>query len=551
MNWFVRLFAFLESPELIRVIFMFDVRLLSLKIPLGEYKRSIYERTATQNENNNVDWLGQDSDEAAKQLDVDRQALRDPRVNRRTVLLLFKAVDGMRVFTTCYFAYMIVKFYLTWLLERLSIKFPIHCYLVVGRLVVHESLEELIALLFAHLHLSWRLHQAMQPYYSLGVVDFALLSERELEMVYSRLDSKQTIALTISEEADLRPRVRSVLRTMCLRVLSPTRVIYKLRPNRTRESHKSLRYATALLTCLSASVFTAFCLILPYLIVPYLLPNEMYLRQLPNCDPEMDRVRASGKLPYLTLTWHRIYSGFMDLIANLVMYSEGGFVVYVGASCMLLLNLDLVEFWKSIDTEIGRLQAAIKRENIERIVAFERQAIVGRLHDIQAEVHELLAAICDFFEMVKCANEVISAFLKGMFACSLVVCALFTFYSRKLQLGSLPVEVAVVLVLMLSWVFSATCGFLVVHHHCSRSYTKLCALIAHDTAKHRLKYSQVLDYFHQKKSCFTLMEHVPLQATTFLTMIGWTFSCFCITTGLGREPRSSRTNWINTKMKVQ
>lgn len=538
-----RQFNYLERFEVVRFQMLAYIRMVSLSFPLKQRYQDIYgqhhgkaNKLASKQDQNKPPVLVIDDDDEL--VDLKLQSLNDANLNPRRILVIFKLFDVFRLFTTFWMIYEIVKFYSIGrdeLIERVTgIKLarPLHCYLA-GRFLVQERFGDLIALIFAILHLSWRSYQSFQRPYSLSLIEFMLLSEKELEMVHSRLlPPGRSIELTIGDHKRLSARTRLILETMCYQNHGKQRIVYRLRPNRTPDTHLRLRRAIARLTYACLAVFMSITVILTIGFVPYLVLDQTYMRMYPNCDLQLVHLKEEGRLAWwsITLTGHHWYVGLTDGLENAVMYAEGGMVVYTGITLFSLVSMDMSQHWTGIKRKLDSLHKRIETDHCSRISIH-----IEKSSEFQLEVKDLLASMSDFFRQVKLLDEVISGFLVGTLFCSLLVCALLTYHSRVHSIQQLPFQVMMVVALMATWAVTAAYGCLSLHNYCVSSYPNLCSLMARDSMKHRHNYEAIVDFYTKRRSCFTIMKQVPLLPTTFLTMIGWTFSCFCIISGLLRD----------------
>lgn len=403
-----------------------------------------------------------------------------------------------------------------------------HCYLA-GRLVAYEGLSEVTEFLMAVAHLAWRSIQTLrlEPY-NLNVLEFLLMSERELDLLYTNLNPRQTIEMSPDDYDTLHPRTRTALKTICYPVQHNSKLVFRLRFNRGRSSLAELQRLIARLTHYFVVQFVTVAIVMHTLITIHLLADENYSKMYPNCGPQDDEA------PRL-LNPHRLYVLFMDSLENVLVYFEDGLTVYVAMSCILVLNKDLIEHWNGIDKRISHLLELIRGQHEARRIAFKRRSLTARSHGLEQDIRELLVTIGDFYKQVSRINEVVSKFLAGMVIGLLLICCVFTYHMRTQAIYQLPYQVGLMAALLALWMLTASYGFVIVHRRCERSYPNLCSLIAHDSTKSIHNYEAVLEFYEKKGSCFTLMANVPFLPTTLLTMIGWAFSCFCVISSLLRD----------------
>jgi hypothetical protein len=446
-----------------------------------------------------------------------------------------------RTYTTIWLSYIIVKFILINHMEQsiskyFKLELPLHCYLV-GRYILDQKLAELTGLIFAVAHLSWRFAQIFVKRYQFSVCYFMLFKEHDLNSIYSVMQSRQSsIEISISEINNLSPTESLLINTMCYRIRLPTKVILRLRVNRTRDAHLELRRLISFLTLIVASIVLPGTLVLTVVFNIFITDDRRYISVYPKCDPYVqERIAKLDDRWSCTITGHHVYAFIGDHLENIALWLEGGLVTTTATAFVYLLNYDLVIHWNGIKRKINLLCDIARQRSLHAkyTMTLTYSRTMCKSNDFQSQqIRLLMAEINDFFDQMNKASKSLSVFLNGMLISCLVLCCVYTYFTRIKKIHQLPPDVVVVLSFLAICLLIASYGFLMVHRCCVKSYSTICSLMAYDLVKNECNYGAIIDYFAGKRSCFRIMDQHPFLATTFLTLIGWSFSCFCIISGM-------------------
>jgi hypothetical protein len=434
-----------------------------------------------------------------------------------------------RVFTTCWMAYMVVRYLaLNHLVSKQTqAETKLHCYMM-GRYILHDSLAEITGFVFAASHLIWRIVNMTGRSYKMSVIYFLLLSGNDLSLIYSSLDGSQSIKLMLSESQDLRPKERFLLETMCFRVDRPTGVVFKLRSNRTRESHLRLRRALARLTIILAAATLAVASVLTPVFTLVISLDSTYLAHYPDCDPELQQLASACKLSRWSVTFnrHHVIAGIVDGLETAAMWVEAALVVLGAPGFLCLVNWDLMLQWRSIDRKITTLLQVAKRWNC-LITCSRGRSFLNQLDALQVAIRELHLEINDFYEQVGDVDRLLSIIIVVVVVAWLLLCAGYAYMTRG-QSVQMHLVVKLTMLTLLAAIMGLCYGCFLLHRLCSKSYTTLCSLMAHDPGKQRDSYSSTIDSFVKQRSCYRTVSDQPFVPTSFLKFVGWTLSCIAI-----------------------
>jgi hypothetical protein len=473
-----------------------------------------------------------------------------------------KAFALWRTVTSAWMIYVIIKFVFSEQISALAnslvkLNMPIHCYLV-GRFILQENVAEMSAALFSFGHITWRFSQWVAKPCQICLAYFLTLNSEDRDLFYSKLEKDQSIKLTNTDIAQLSDKQKFILDTMCYRVIYRSGVVYRLRSNRTPESHLELCRMVA------KSTICALVIVTPIAIVLYLTHTFLYLLDVrytsvyPNCDPILQALKDSGRLSArsMTIRGHHLLTIFADTIENILIWVECGLVATAAPIMVHLMSQDLVMNWKGIKAKLDSLaRTAMLKENTVGLEAADATTKTTTTMDVQwdnfdramqpadssgithRQMHELSAEMADFFNQVKRANSYLSQYLLGFIVGWLSLVGIYTYFLRTRSFVKVPLVVIAVFAFVLVGLSFAYHSFMRLHRSCIDSYPKLCSLMAREQNKCAAKCGLLIEFYVKKRACFTVMHEYPFEPTTFLTLIGWTFSCFCIITEVIRRNR--------------
>lgn len=166
-----------------------------------------------------------------------------------------------------------------------------------------------------------------------------------------------------------------------------------------------------------------------------------------------------------------------------------------------------------------------------------RQAPLAEVLDqsLEADVFELQAQFYDFFAQIDQTDVFISDIITSTLMIWLLVFSIFGHLTFR-QLRNQPDLVATIYALeQLSFLVVTVGSFSLfrLHHNCLRSYTTICSLMAYDQSKHKRGFLRLMEFYTvRKRSAYTLFQQYPYTVATYLSLLGWSLSCFFILDGM-------------------
>jgi hypothetical protein len=447
----------------------------------------------------------------------------------------YRFISNYIRFVVSYACYVLVRELLGTQIESIlrrngvELKLPIRCYLL-GRYVLDDQVDDLATLVMAWSLVIWVAVQRLTKPYNMIAAYFLFLDERDLDAIYSMLGPDNSMVLTLDQTRDLSARDRLVLDIMFYRQRQRTCVIYRLRSNRTLEAHQELRCFLAKMTLSTVAVNATGLAIILGLIAYVIATDEHYLKKYPNCHPDLERLKAEGRLApnSVTLTGHHSLAFFGDLLENIIYWIVGCVMCsYVAVVCNLCVR-DLLIQWRQIDRRIRHL----RRQAMDRNLGKTRSVVDSSTRDYEDDMKLLVAEISDFFGNVDKANVYMSDWLNGFVSWCFILCISYTYLTQVKGVQHLSVGLVFVMCYVATGVGAGSYANLIVHKTCTRSYVRLCSLMAYDISRDKRSFEAIIELFVQERSCFWLFYQYRFKAATLLTATGWALSLFCISAGL-------------------
>jgi hypothetical protein len=464
--------------------------------------------------------------------------------------------------------------------------------ILMGRLVSHSSIGERSSLIFSSFHLVWRSLQAFgQRHYQLSIMHFLLHTSADLERFYrllgeeqqqqqelgggdhfewhrqqhelDRVGARRSLARATTDRpasssakmaAD--PNERLLRHTLCYQVRLDGRLYFRLRPNRTPEARPKLvkslvdSFVVALAMLLSMSV------VLGSYTALVIMSDRRYASIYPGCSEWLDRMFARGELPYFSFypTPHHFISGAVDGLENYCIWVEGGLSIFFGPALCYLLNYDMLLYWSSLETKLQlllrktRLRSAFYNWPVvatatERTANYcdvptnkDESATKGRSpgwRRLRAEINELQFEMLDFFHELERTDSLLSDVLTAAIVIWLGACAMIGYNCLTNVRGRVPNVVRFILTVTLMLITAGTYYLLLLRRGCLRGYKTLCSLMAHEQTGQKRCFIKIMDFFNEmNRTTYTLAHHYPYKPTTFITILGYTLSCFFIAISL-------------------
>jgi hypothetical protein len=483
--------------------------------------------------------------------------------------------------TTIYFIYVIIK-YMTpslveMLVDALQLSKPAHCY-ALGQFMIYESVREHCAVCFATFHLTWRLLTSTNPQpLAITTIYFLILDDRDIKLYYQLLeahaccdtdyDDKVTKLTTTSApsssgsirltshhlsrrttcciNASPNARLQMMHDVMSFRIDRESGPVYRLRPNRTAAACRNLRDYLINVMLVGTAVFAIIALTITLIFSIEGTSDQSYLKRYPNCDPYLEQLKRDGQLDLnhfsLHLTRQQFFAFFFDTTENVFLWLDSGLVLYSCVVCTLLLNYDLNIYWKHINGQIELLLEFVRSAKAEEgwfcveLGGGQQQRTTNS--NYERLVYELQMKMRDFIKHLKRSDQLIGDVLTTIINVWFTLFAYFIYSTIVSNARSLPVALNITL----AGVFMVTtllCAVTIsVHRNCMKSYGKICSLMTLDNSHHKQHFTEILDFFIRRRTCYTIYRGYEMTATTYLTLIGYSFSCFFILGSVDKRRR--------------
>lgn len=484
--------------------------------------------------------------------------------------------------SSCYMVYVIIRNilrYQDFLSSSLGLELPTHCYLP-GQFRLFSTEATRFGLLLCTYHQLWRFLFRYFPRkkFRSDMIAFLLQDDQILERQYQTAGKCYTFA----EGLYLSPRDRYVRSLMYYEVQHPTKSLYRLRPTRTRLAKQELVHELSVCSLFSLSIFfILFCIIFPP--TAYAVFNDKhYVQSYPKCYPQLDEWNREGLLDValsITMKNHRIYALLFDVLENFILWMDSGFALFLVMSIAYNLNCDVILYSSYLHRRLEetlyrlRLETALleadeemdqlsdgrmfqrdfnakgplidRRRHLSIYPAqspnFSKSVVpisrLGESQGLKNLIFEVQAETFDFFYQV----EIIDLIVSDLMTCATLIWT-FTFalvtYSSLVNKDVNDSQIGPQFIQAMGFgTFSFSSFFLLqLNRRTGRSYRTLCSLMAHDRSEHKKRFIEVLEFYKGHNcSTYTLLHLFPFYPTTYLTIVGWTFSCFIIVEKLFRD----------------
>lgn len=484
-----------------------------------------------------------------------------------------KSLVYLRALTTIYMIYVIVKILIPeqigFVLRLAGLSKPVHCYLA-GRFRMSQRINGYVALILSSFHLLWRLNMfcfSGRRRVASNAIYFMLLSDKELDDFYDSLEDEKLVKaeqqskgvnqsstpnpiLLRSRRAKrgdgLKPvplgRARLIQDVMYYRVDQfGGRTTFALRPNRTRAASTDLNHYLAHVTSWTLVVFLALAVGITIALLVTSLTNERYLRDYPNCDPYLEQLRRGGDLREwwrLNPFRHQTIAFLFDTLENAIIWLESGLNSAFFVGFAFTFNYDNLLYWTPLKRSIAsHLQQARNRRRQQLICSvgelsadgFRLSSPTGTGKDEWSRsIYDLQMQFCDFIGQLSQSNRVITDLVSMALSIWFVLFAAFIYDMVTQKQRGFPLELCLALLFALSVVSSMWMVLLVLHRRCVKSYAPLCSLMALDWSGRKNRFIHTLDYYCKRRICYTVYRGQPITATSYVTIIGYTFSIFFV-----------------------
>lgn len=464
------------------------------------------------------------------------------------------------VFTNFYYVYIIIKnFYLRYL-ERYSITSNANCYLL-GKFHATSIVvvDEILAIGLALIMIAWRLirRSASQTMTMPYVLCFTKRDLNEYNYSYIRDMSGRRVSFHHSRSETSSPLKDGLIDSFFHDNLSYRVQVgdfvyrYNLKPNRTRSAISEFRktFTNVFLYITMGLIIVE--LILFLWIFDQSIEKEHYENNFPKCGVEIYWIRKGR--PLLDINWYRLLILLFDMIENLSIWLVLGPSVFFGVQLVMMSHNDLIVYWQKLHKRVVQCHISLRDDYYKSIWSLSKvkndstsdPVVVTaylyhkRQDELDYEMHELQCQIHDFFEQIKRTDRYISDTLSFIIFIWFSILLIYIYLSINGQAYSFrgfmhhgarieetsPFNLVIILLPMIM-TFIVGWHLLNLHQRCLVTYCHLCPIIARYQSKKKLSFLSVMDYFINRRTCYTIFRINPFLPTTYLSIMGYTFSCF-------------------------
>ena len=364
----------------------------------------------------------------------------------------------------------------------------------------------------------------------------------------------------------------------------------RLRSNRTREANSNLRKMTSNFTFYFTSTMMLVAAVVVVVLTTVIFDARRYVREYPGCDHELESEVIGNGVDYyklITITPNRGLALLADAIENLILWVEMGTYVY-GIEFACILHYDLILYWKSIHAKAEALKNQAELLHFSKMTLgheqkqeffryFDTDAVYpkakelflyhqtingddlnGLRFDLAERMQIFLHETHDFIQEIGKTN----LFLSDIISVSLTVwIAIYSSYIYLVSSSSLmgteggsEIEMgthghsqtkvdpslaegwknAYFLIVPMVLIAMILLALLTLSTSCLKTYSSICSLMAYHQFSEKRAFLPILDCFIENRTCYRLFRMNPFRPITFLSFIGWSFSCFFIIRGLVR-----------------
>jgi len=465
---------------------------------------------------------------------------------------------------------------------------PIHCYLPGRLILIDDQYMNLIAdILTASLHLMWRTVQHCNKKQILTACVFLLFSSKDLEkhskMMTTRRKKMEKWSRRNQENAKIE---RFMTEILCLRfpISSSGKFIYITRPNRTRESNIGLRRVVATSMIMATIMFITGAVLVVTSFIIRSLYDRTFLIGYPGCDEKLNELKEKGLIDDYSINWSwwRTKMVLIDFIENFILWFDTAVSASGGLALSVILIYDLVVYWRHLHAHVLFLRQKLVENHEMRLASsflirsfpdsdvgcqnclpiYTKSVHVfgsscfGRkcslIHQLNVDdSHRKSQAAADwssdpiqllkhqFHDLIREIKRV-DIFISDTISLTLGIwLSILCSYVHVVQYLRLETNAGRNLILIVPMlVITLNYGLiLILHRQCAKTYPILCSIMALDPSlQDKKSLLSVLEFFTDRRTSFRLFRQTPFLPSTYLTMVGWSFSCFFIISSISRRP---------------
>lgn len=492
-------------------------------------------------------------------------------------------------FSTSWMIYCVVK--RTLILDKLVAlfqpKLPAHCY-ILSRFIFTDELHNQAGVLISLFHLSWRFSQKfLSKCQNLSAATFMMQDEDDLNRFYGLMNAKHCYNSLYNVQLDINEHF--LRQTLCYRVKIETGInasnayvytIYRLRPNRTIEARRKLFSYIAKVTTIFVFAFSSMTILITLNVTCQICSDVKYLSRYPGCFISLEERHKRGELKWysVTPTGHHLISGLIDGVENFILWWDSGAALTFVMTLVYVLNYDLLaycdslskklqlELWKAkmnwIDNysfesfdddkplndpylDVERYQLMNRRVYQEKVQIVKGPSTIYPIHrplhklpfvPTDGTILVLQSELSDFFWQIGKVNLFMTDFLSACIFMWFITVAVVNYYAFGRTVGSVPVEVRLIQLFGFLILTFLSVSLLELRRSTMKLYPLICSLMSYDRSKYKYGFMKVLEFYTSRnRTTYTLFRQFPYSSTTYLSIIGWTLSCFFIIDNLFRK----------------
>lgn len=456
-----------------------------------------------------------------------------------------------------------------------------HC-LLVGKLVLDDTygIQDRAATLLAAFHLAWRLSQKfLFKCYTLNFMVFMLQDDRDLKRFYTSIDEQNCYRRSHTTRAskDLMLNVELdvcevfLRELMCYPIKRETETLYILRPNRTAKSRRDLRTYMGKATAWVLVPFVAFSITFGSYVISHITADITYIARYPRCFPLLEQLHATGNLDWhsVTLKNHHFVSFVADFLENIIIWLDSAAALSL-ALMNYVIQQDLLVYWHSINEKLqltswkfrlnlivynlnqwttsydsNKIEYQIVNSNMLKVrsggLIFHVspksfKPVYRQSLELDNLVLELQSELTDFFCQIERADMFVSDIMSTYVLFWLSSVADGYYYAFSDEMAQFPRSVRITQIITFVFISIVSVSLFKLHRCTTKTYRMICSLMSYDQSKYKCGFIKVLEFYTTRnRSTYTVFREYPFTITTYLSIIGYTFSCFLMVESLFRK----------------
>lgn len=491
--------------------------------------------------------------------------------DERQVDIDFKMPEMKAIFTAYYVTSTITHFFsffhsiaLIMIYESYwDLKLELNCY-IPGRLSLHKDAVKLVPyfqLISNALHMIWRyLNVHYESSYRLDGVIFLLSNEDSYRQQLGReIDVDRSTKSNSIARGSSRNYLRDVL---YLKIkFNENHSQSFLRPNRTVEAREKLVKIvdTIMIRCLVIAALLC-CLVYPIILAMILLDSG-YIENYPTCSPELEKLKAEGRLgPYSMTFWppnHRLICLLFDAFINLFTYVDDLVALIFPASLSLILTADLMIYWNHIDSKLNSLLLELKSFQINMelnqadgsmptrfcTTKWRARSSAAGIHGwdhtddrLCKEIQILQAQIIDFFKQLRYYDKYVSLLITFLFQIWITMFVVTSYMAIKLDDTYTLTVIRVIQLYGCAALSGPVYGLLRLRRRTKNTYIQLCGIVAYENShKFKSSWSTILEFYtHKANYGFSILHKFPLTWMSYLRCIATSISVLVVIETFGK-----------------